>query len=371
MQQINRANYIEAVKAIKEAIQLSRYRAAKLVNSEVLALYYAVGEYISLNSRQAAYGSNALRVISDQLQQEMPGLKGFSESSMKRMRTFYEGWSRIIEKRPPAVDDFSMDILPVDYQHVIIRPLTVDEFTGEQMHCFLSVPFIHHYEILTKTSSLDERLFYIRQCATQFWSKDKLIANLKADVFHKEAALNNFQVAITDSRLRDKALQVFREDVVMDFLHLPDPDFVDEKDVEKQIVQNIKDFIMALGGDFSFMGNQYRLIVDGEESFIDLLFFNRRLRSLVAIELKSGNFKPEYAGKMNYYLSALDEYVRMPDENPSIGIILCRSLNEKKVEFSFRDMTKPMGVATYHSSSELPDAYKNILPSAEELQKLL
>ena len=111
--------------------------------------------------------------------------------------------------------------------------------------------------------------------------------------------------------------------------------------------------------------------MDGEESFIDLLFFNRRLRSLVAIELKSGKFKPEYAGKMNYYLSALDEYVKMPDENPSIGIILCRSMNEKKVEFSFRDMTKPMGVATYHSSSELPEAYKNILPSAEELSKLL
>ena len=221
----------------------------------------------------------------------------------------------------------------------------VDEFTPEQLQQFLVVPFIHHYEILTKTSTIEERLFYIRQCATQFWTKDKLIANLKADIFHMEAAPNNFQIAIPDSRLRDKALQVFREDVVLDFLTLPDPDFVDEKDVEQQIVKNIKDFIMALGGDFSFMGNQYRL--------------------------KSGKFKPEYAGKMNYYLSALDEYVKMPDENPSIGIILCRSMNEKKVEFSFRDMTKPMGVATYHSSSELPEAYKNILPSAEELSKLL
>lgn len=199
MEQLNRAEYTVAVKAIKEAIQISRYRAAKLVNKEVLALYYAVGRYISLNSRHASYGSSALRVISNQLQQEMPGLKGFSESSLKRMRKFYEDWSELIENRPPVADDFS------------------------------------------------------------------------------------------------------------------------------------------------FMGNQYRLIVDGEESFIDLLFFNRRLRSLVAVELKSGKFKPEYAGKMNYYLSALDEYVKMPDENPSIGIILCRSMNEKKVEFSFRDMTKPMG----------------------------
>ena len=371
MEQLNRAEYIEAVKAIKEAIQISRYRAAKLVNKEVLALYYAVGRYISLNSRHASYGSSALRVISDQLQQEMPGLKGFSESSLKRMRKFYEDWSELIENRPPVADDLNTAIMPFDNRHITIRPLTVDEFTKEQLQQFLAVPFIHHYEILTKTSTIEERLFYIRQCATQFWTKDKLIANLKADVFHKEAAPNNFQVAITDSRLRDKALQVFREDVVLDFLTIHDPDFVDEKEVEQQIVKNIKDFIMALGGDFSFMGNQYRLIVDGEESFIDLLFFNRRLRSLVAVELKSGKFKPEYAGKMNYYLSALDEYVKMQDENPSIGIILCRTMNEKKVEFSFRDMTKPMGVATYHSSSELPEAYKNILPSAEELSKLL
>lgn len=371
MQQINRADYIDAVLAIKEAIQISRYRAAKLVNSEVLALYYAVGRYISINSRRASYGSGALRFISDRLQQEMPGLQGFSETNMKRMRKFYEEWCALVENRPLPADDLEMDIVPFDSLHIIIRPLTVDDFTGEQLHDFLSVPFNHHYEMLVKTSSLDERLFYIHQCATQFWSKEKLISQLKEDVFHTEAARNNFQVAISDSRLREKAMQVFRGDVVLDFLHLQDPDFVDESDVEAQIVSNIKDFIMALGGDFSFIGNQYRLIVEGEESKIDLLFFNRRLHCLVAIDLKSGKFLPEYVGKMNYYLSALDELVRLPEENPSIGIILCRSMSEKKVEFSFRDMTKPMGVATYHSSEELPEQYRNALPSADELRKLM
>lgn len=153
MEQLNRAEYTVAVKAIKEAIQISRYRAAKLVNKEVLALYYAVGRYISLNSRHASYGSSALRVISDQLQQEMPGLKGFSESSLKRMRKFYEDWSELIENRPPVADDLNADIIPFDNQHIIIRPLTVDEFTPEQLQQFLSVPFIHHYEILTKTST--------------------------------------------------------------------------------------------------------------------------------------------------------------------------------------------------------------------------
>ena len=367
MEQLNRAEYIEAVKAIKEAIQISRYNAAKLVNKEILSLYYWVGNYVSVNSREGAWNTHAIATISQQLQQELPGLKGFSETGIKDMRIFYEAWCPYLNWQPSVAD--LKNILPFD--QLINRQPAVADLSTTDMEYFVQVGFSLHRQVIRYTSTLEERLFYIRQCATQFWTKDKLIANLKADVFHKEAAPNNFQVAIPDSRLRDKALQVFREDVVLDFLTLPDPDFVDEKEVEQQIVKNIKDFIMALGGDFSFMGNQYRLIVDGEESFIDLLFFNRRLRSLVAVELKSGKFKPEYAGKMNYYLSALDEYVKMPDENPSIGIILCRSMNEKKVEFSFRDMTKPMGVATYHSSSELPEAYKDILPSAEELRKLL
>ncbi len=352
MEQLNRADYIEAVKAIKEAIQISRYRAAKLVNKEVLALYYWVGNYVSVKSRTGAWNTHAIATISQQLQQELPGLKGFSETGIKDMRIFYEAWSPYLNWQP-SVADLKNILLFDPFEN---RQPAVADLSAADMEYFVQVGFSLHRQVIRYASTIEERLFYIRQCATQFWTKDKLIANLKADVFHKEAAPNNFQIAIPDSRLRDKALQVFREDVVLDFLTLPDPDFVDEKDVEQQIVKNIKDFIMALGGDFSFMGNQY---------------LNRRLRSLVAVELKSGKFKPEYAGKMNYYLSALDEYVKMPDENPSIGIILCRSMNEKKVEFSFRDMTKPMGVATYHSSSELPEAYKNILPSAEELSKLL
>ena len=367
MLQLNRAEYIEAVKAIKEAIQISRYNAAKLVNKEILSLYYWVGNYVSVNSRIGAWNTHAIETISRQLQQELPGLKGFSETGIKDMRIFYEAWSPYLNWQPTVAD--LKNVLPFD-QLANRQPIVADLSTSD-IECFVQVGFSLHRQVIRYASTLEERLFYIRQCATHFWTKDRLIANLKADVFHKDAALNNFQVAIPDSQLRDKALQVFREDVVLDFLKLPDPDFVYEIDVEKQIVKNIKDFIMALGGDFSFMGNQYRIVVDGEESFIDLLFFNRRLRSLVAIELKSSKFKPEYAGKMNYYLFALDEYVKMPDENPSIGIILCRSMNEKKVEFSFRDMTKPMGVAIYRSSSELPEAYQNILPSAEELRKLL
>ena len=175
MQQVLASEYIQAVKAIKGAIIQSRYRAAKKVNAEVLSLYYAVGRYISTFSRQAEYGTNALKIISNQLQQEMPGLQGFSDTNMKRMRKFYEEWCLIIEKRPPVADDLQIDIIPVDNQQITIRPLVADEFTAEEQQDFLSTPFNHHYELLVKTSSIDERMFYIHKCAREFWTKEHLM----------------------------------------------------------------------------------------------------------------------------------------------------------------------------------------------------
>lgn len=365
--------YTEAVRVIKQAILESRYRAARLVNKEVLALYYAIGKYISVQSRAARWGSNAIGTISESLQQELPGLRGFSETSIKRMRIFYEAWCNMFENRPLAADDLRRSIIPVsDSGHIEIRPLTADEFPPELLKDFLSVGFSHHPEILVGAKEMDQRLFYIKQCAEGFWSKEKLKYYLKDDLYGKRATIpNNFSRTIASADLRSKALCSFKDEYLLDFVNIEDPDETDERVIEKQIVHNIKNFIMALGHDFSFMGNQYRLVVSEKEYFIDLLFFNRRLQSIIAIELKRGAFKPEYAGKLNFYLSALDEYVKLPHENPSIGIILCKDRDSKTVEFAFRDINKPMGVATYRTSFELPKEYEGILPKPEELRKLL
>ena len=342
-------SYLLAVKAIKEAILESRYKAARLVNREVLALYYAIGGYISEQSRAASWGANAIGTISELLQQELPGLRGFSETNIKRMRLFYEAWQPLFDNRPVA-----------------------DELSREMMESFLSVGFSHHSEILAKVKDFDQRMFYIEKCASGFWSKDKLIYYLKDGLYDKQASIpNNFELTIPKADLRKRALQSFKDEYFLDFVNIEDPDEFDERVLEQQIVHNIKNFIMALGSDFSFMGNQYRIMVAEKEYFIDLLFFNRRLQSLVAIELKKGEFKPEYAGKLNFYLSALDEYVKLPNENPSIGIILCKDKNTKTVEFAFRDINKPMGVATYKTSSELPKEYQGILPAAKDLMELM
>lgn len=365
---IRKSDYLQAVGAIKEAIQITRYRTTRLVNRELLAMYYAIGKYISESSRAAQWGSGALASISASLQESLPGLRGFSEGNMRKMRIFYEQWSDVFESRASVTHELQAALL---FEHIPIRALATHEFSETQMEAFLSIGFTHHYEIIKKTESLQERLSYIERCATEFWNVETLKYHLAERKSELRPAVNNFSTTISDERLRSKAIASFRDEYNLPFVEINDDNDFPEKSLELQIVDNIKTFMMALGSGFTYMGNQYRLIVEGKEYFLDLLFFNRKIHSLVCLELKYGEFKPEYAGKLNFYLSALDDLVRLPDENPSIGIILCRSKNEKTVEYAFRDMTKPMGVATYKSAGELPEQYNNILPSAEELKKLM
>lgn len=374
MEQQSSINYYQAIQAIKSAILQSRYRAATLVNRELLSLYFGIGKFISENSRNRFWGTNAIETISAKLQHELPGLRGFSPVNIKRMRQFYEEWEKCIQNadgqkyviRPSVADEIQTDLLLAN------RPLLTDDLVNLNFDHFLSIGFTHHYEILIKTKTVEERLFYVNSCAKEFWSVEKLKYNLKISLFQKQGSMpNNFGKTIQNPNLQKQALQSFKDEYLLDFINIEDPDELDERLLENEIVLHIKKFIMALGSDFSFLGNQYRLEVDEKEFFIDLLFFNRRIQCLVAIELKRGEFKPEYAGKLNFYLSALDEYIKLPHENSSIGIILCKSQSKKIVEFAFRNTSKPMGVATYQLTTQLPEQYRDILPDAETLKKLL
>jgi len=378
-------NYSDAIQVIKNAILKSRYRAATLANKELLSLYYGIGKFISEHSREGFWGKRAIETISEKLQQELPGLRGFSPVNIKRMRQFYEAWVPIFtnqrmitgkllkttqknsKKRPPVTDEIYLDIL------IENRPMPSDDFRLVNLRYFLTLGFSHHYELLIKTKTLKEHVFYIEQCAIGFWNVETLRYHLKSNLYAKQGKLpNNFRTTITDKNLRQKALMSFKDEYLLDYINIESQDDEpDERILERKIVSDIRKFIMSLGNDFSFIGNQYRLVIEEQEYFIDLLFFNRQLQALVAIELKHGEFKPEYLGKMNFYLSALDDLVRLPHENPSIGIILCKTKKQRIVEYAFRDMTKPMGVATYKTASKLPSKYKDILPDAERLKELL
>ena len=361
-----------AVKEIKKAIIESRYQLAKLVNKQAITLYYYIGVYVSYRSRKGHWGTGAIKTISILLRQELPGLKGFSETSIKDMRIFFEQWQSIFENRQSVTADLESTLATVD-EIIINRQLTTSDLTAEQLDQFFNFPFNHHREILRRTSTLNERMFYIGKCATEFWQVPKLKYALTEGLYDKEKIqLTNFPRIIPEDKLRIKALEAFKNNYLFDFVDLEDDsDIIDERVLETQIVKNIKNFIMAFGQDFAFMGNQYRLTVDEEDLFVDLLFYHRGLRCLVAVELKSGKFKGAYAGQLNTYLSALDDLVRRPDENPSIGLILCKEKSDKMVEYAFRNTTTPMGVATYTLTSKLPKQYSEALPNPDDLAKLL
>jgi len=368
--------YIDAVKDLKDAILKSRYTAAKLVNKEMLLLYYFAGKYVSVNSRNKNWGLGAINSISAMLQQELNGLRGFSATNLKNMRIFYEEWTEIepllLKNSSVVLFDFMAAEnrqTPSDDFESANRQMVSDDLEG----VFFRLGFSQHLSILQSVKDADSRLFYLQKCANEFWNYETLKHHLKNQL-HKQIGklVHNFEHTLPEQKFKQKALMAFKDDMLLDFINIQDKDDEpDERVLEQEIVLNIKKFIMALGVDFSFIGNQFRILIEEEEYFIDLLFFNRKLQSLVAIELKKGKFKAEYAGKMNLYLSALDEYIKQPHENPSIGIIMCKEKNNKVVEFAFRDTSKPMGVVTYKTYKELPENYKKLLPNFDQLKELL
>ena len=374
--------YLEAVRTIKTAILRSQSRAAKSTNAEMLSLYYTIGGYVSGNSREGTWGTGAIDEISARLREELPGLRGFSSGNIKLMRQFFEAWQPYLQTN----DEFFLESKSVATAIESEQANDVGLATSQKrlpaatdfpMEAFMGISFTHHMEILHKTKELDERLFYIRECATGHWSKIALRTRLKENLYrHRGALPNNFSVTLPDDKQYMKAIRIFKDEYFLDFINteeldLTDPQDLDERVLEREIISNIRNFIQCLGSGFCFVGNQHRIEVDGEEFFADLLFFQRDLKALVVIELKKGKFKPSYLGQLNFYLSALDEKERKSGENPAIGILLCREANKSVVELAIRDYSKPMGVATYRTADELPVSYKVLAPIIEEVPKML
>ncbi len=409
----------QAVEAIKTAILQGQYEANKAVNRIQLAVYFAIGKYLSRNTRNLEYGSGAIKAISDRLYKELPGLRGYSETSLKKMRLFYEAWSILDVDSPIAIgksdkhstiaiaecsqqscvathelhnqqssvttDAFAIKescvITPelqtaqneIDIYHSIIIP-NAAEFPIED---FFSVPFTHHVEIYRKAKDLEARYYYIHRTAEEKLSVEALEKLIKEQAYENRTLLpNNFKQTLSASALARKAVMMFKDSYQLDFINTEeigerDKQDIDEKVVEQQIVHNIKKFIMTFGKDFTFVGNQYHLEIYTENFFPDLIFFNRELNALVVIELKIGEFKPSYLGTLTTYLKILDTKVRKPHENPSIGIVLCKSANKDFVEFVIQDFKRPMGVATYTTAEDMPDQLRKALPDMDDLRQLL
>ncbi len=370
-------NYKEAVDAIKAAILQSQYEAVKNVNATQLMLYFGIGKYISFNSRKEFWGQGAIDAISTQLEKEMPGLKGFSSRNLRNMRTFYEEWTVLdmSDGSTRELQEMSTEITREADAKIWQKLLpNLENFPTEE---FLSISFSNHLLIISKIKKYTERIFYIRRCASEKYSLDQLKKSIASDDYaHQGNLSNNFKKALPPTVAAFKAINTFKDEYLLDYINVEelgvrDVEDIDEKVVENAIVNDVKKFILTFGKDFAFIGNQYHLDAFEEDQYIDLLFFNRELNCLVAVELKRGKFKPAYLGQLQGYLSVLDGFEKKPHENPSIGIILCKNVNKSFVDYVIRDYSKPMGVATYKTSKEMSEQLKNALPPVEELQKLL
>ena len=368
--------YKQAVSVIKEAILHSQYRAAKMVTGEELSLNFGIGAYVSNRSRQEKWGTSIIESISEQLRRELPGLRGFSARSIRNMRTFYEYWTQYLIWQPSAAKlqrSINQDTIDIDCFSLQKWSPVAAEINREE---FLGISFSHHLEILQKTKDIQEVLFYIHQTVLHKWDKYDLRNRLKEGLYQKQsAAANNFlqTMPVNDAR---KAVGMFKDEYLLDYINIDEmevdkPEDIDERVIEKAIVRNIKQFIMTFGRDFAYIGNQYHLEIFGEELFPDLLFLNRELNCMVVVELKKGAFKPAYIGQLQTYMKVLDDKVRKPHENPTIGILLCKSANKAFVEYVIRDYTHPMGVATYKTAEDMSEELRKALPDMDEMRKLL
>ncbi|MBP7381869.1 DUF1016 family protein [Myxococcota bacterium] len=329
------SEYGHLLTAVKERVRSAQYAALKAVNTELVGLYWDIGRMIAERQEGAEWGRSVVENLSADLRREFPGVAGFSVQNLWYMRQFY-----------------------LEYNgHERLQPLV-----GE-------IAWAHNLVIMGRCKNPLEREFYIRMTRRFGWSRSVLVHQIDNQSYEKSLlGQTNFEQVLTPE-LRGQAKLAVKDEYTFDFLELGEEH--SERELERALIARVEDFLRAMGGMFAFMGSQYRLEVDGREFFIDLLLFHRLLRCLVAVELKIGEFQPESVGKMQFYLTALDRQVRQADENPSMGIILCKEKSRTIVEYALNDARKPIGVATYEMTRTLPTELKGRLPDPEQISALL
>lgn len=335
MGQLLSSNYVTLLNDIKARVRSSQYEALKVVNKALIALYWDIGRLIMERQASTQWGKSIVAQLAKDLRTEFPGTRGFSASNLWRMRQFYQVYTGN-EKLAPMVRE---------------------------------IGWSHNIVIFERCKDTLQREFYIRMTRKFGWTKNVLIHQIENQSYEK-TLLNqtNFDQTVP-AKIRQQAKLAVKDEYIFSFLELEDEH--SERQLEQALLSRIEYFLREMGGALAFLGSQYRLEIEGEEYFIDLLLYHRRLKCLVALELKISKFLPEYVGKMQFYLATLDDRVRLPDENPSIGIILCKSKNRTVVEYALRESAKPIGVATYRIVSSLPADLRNQLPSPEQVAKLL
>ena len=333
---IKTKEYSVWINELKSKIHAARTKVALTINSQLLELYWEIGKDITERQNQSSWGSKLIEQVADELKKEFPELKGFSRRNIYAMRQWYNFYS----KKYPFV------------------PQSVAQ-----------IPWGHNRLIISKVKNVEEAEFYCNETIKNNWDRDTLEIQLSNKLFLKKGkATTNFPETLPENQAK-LASQTLKDPYIFDFLSLHDDAL--EKAIEDELIKNITKFLLELGKGFAFVGRQFKIEISETDYFIDLLFYHIDLRSYIVIELKAGKFKPEYAGKLNFYLSAVDSQIKNPKDNQTIGILLCKRKDKIEAEYALRDINKPMGISEYRLTDAIPENMKTKLPSIEELENKL
>ncbi len=332
------ASYADFLNSLKTRIRKAQIKVTLSANRDLVELYWDVGRSICEKQNNEGWGTKVIERLAADLSKEFPGVEGWSRANLYRMRAFYLAYPKM------------------------------DSIVAQAAR---QLPWWHNIILIEKISSNDERLWYAKKTIEEGWSRNILALQIKADLFHRKGkALTNFKVALPSPQ-SDLAQETLKDPYVFDFLTLTDP--AREREVENQLVSHVAKLLLEMGAGFAFVGRQVPVDVAGNTYFLDLLFYHTHLHCYIVVELKAGVFKPEYAGKLNYYLSAVDDLIRRKGDEPTIGLLLCRSKNKIDVEYAFRDIHKPIGVAEWETklAKRLPENLRPSLPTVHEIEEAL
>lgn len=329
---IGEPEYVSLLDSLKDRVRAAQVRAAVSVNRELILLYWEIGRDILTRQEKLGWGAKVIDQLSGDLKQAFPEMKGFSARNLKYMRAFAEAWPD--------------------------RPIVQEALA--------QIPWYHNLALLEKLKDRDQRRWYAGEIVEHGWSRNVLVAQIESGLYSRQGkAITNFERTLPAPQ-SDLAQQTLKDPYTFDFLSLSAE--AHERDLERALVQHIRDFLLELGVGFAFLGTQKHLEVGGEDFYVDMLFYHARLHCYVVIDLKTGEFRPEYAGKMNFYLSAVDDLISQPEDGPTIGLLLCKGKNRVVVEYALRDTHKPIGVSEWQLTRALPQKLANSLPTVEMLE---
>ena len=352
---------------LKQKIQQSQIKAAIKVNSALIEMYWELGKEISERNFENTYGSGFFKQLSNDLKKEFPEIKGFSSSNLRYTHQFYLFYNQHFTNLQQVAGNLKEEHIQIHQQ--VAGELPNHTLFSSEFQKLFSIPWFHHVEILTKCKNTEEAIFYINKTIENGWSRAVLLNMISGNLFQSQGkAIANFSKTLPDYQ-SDLVKETLKDPYNFDFITISEN--YKEKELEKALIDNIQQFLIELGSGFAFVGKQFEITVAEKSYYIDLLFYHIKLKRYVVIELKTGEFEPEHAGKLNFYVTTIDKQLRDDSDNATIGLIICKTKNNIIAEYSLTDLHKPLGISSYELKKILPKNFKYSLSSIEEIENEL